>query len=156
MRFIALLFLVVFVGFGRAETHEGGDLDLVDLHLLLKQINQLNQVITRYQKDPSKHTEVSLYSDQRNELMHTFALQLLNTRERIGINIEENEKQQHALQKALLKSSKSNDIYTYFTDTLQLKNLEVEADMYGFLKKSAPPPTFLAKRKTLSLSAPLI
>ncbi|GMB95777.1 mechanosensitive ion channel family protein [Helicobacter sp. NHP22-001] len=154
MRFIALLFLVVFVGFGRAETHEGGDLDLVDLHLLLKQINQLNQVITRYQKDPSKHTEVSLYSDQRNELMHTFALQLLNTRERIGINIEENEKQQHALQKALLKSSKSNDIYTYFTDTLQLKNLEVEADMYGFLKKIRTSTDFFSQEKDIkSISA---
>ncbi|BEG57639.1 Potassium efflux system protein/Small-conductance mechanosensitive channel [Helicobacter sp. NHP21005] len=149
MRLIVLFFLVVFVGFGRAETHEGADLDLVDLHLLLKQINQLNQVITRYQKDPTKHTEVSLYSDQKNELMHTFALQLLNTRERIGINIEENEKQQQVLQKALLKSSKNNDIYTYFTDTIQLKNLEVEADMYGFLKKIRTSTDFFSQEKDI-------
>ncbi|CCM11543.2 Potassium efflux system KefA protein / Small-conductance mechanosensitive channel [Helicobacter heilmannii ASB1.4] len=135
MRFLLWALLVLFMGFLRADTHEGGDLDLIDLHLLLKQINQLNQVITRYQKDPTKHTEVSLYSDQKNELMHAFALRLLNSQEKIGINIQENTKQQHALQKALLKSSKINDFYAYFSQTIQLKNLEVEAQMYGFLEK---------------------
>ncbi|GMB90639.1 Potassium efflux system protein/Small-conductance mechanosensitive channel [Helicobacter ailurogastricus] len=147
MRFIVLLFLVIFMGLGRAETHEGGDLDLIDLHLLLKQINQLNQAIIRYQKDPDKHTEVSLYSDQKNELMHTFALKLLNPQEKIGIDIDQNQREQGVLQKALIKSSKNNDIYTYLADTFKLKNLEVEMQMYGFLEKMRTSTDLFSQEK---------
>lgn len=142
MRFVVLL-LVGLLSLCRADT---GDLDIIDLHLLLKQINRLNQVIDRYQKDPNKRSEISLYSDQKSDLIHSFALKLLNNQEHIGINIEDNLKQQRALKKALLKNS-DKDIYTYILDTLRLKSLEVEADMYGFLEKLRTSLDFFSQEK---------
>ncbi|GMB92597.1 Potassium efflux system protein/Small-conductance mechanosensitive channel [Helicobacter bizzozeronii] len=141
MRFIFWLFLSLFVVL-RAED----DVDLIDLHLLLKQINQINQVIRRYQADPNRRSEISLYNDQKNDLIHTFALKLLNNQEHIGFNIKENTKQQKKLKEALLKNS-DKDIYTYVLDTLRLKNLELDADMYYFLEKLRTSLDFFSQEK---------
>ncbi|WP_199764474.1 mechanosensitive ion channel family protein [Helicobacter bizzozeronii] len=141
MRFIFWLFLSLFVVL-RADD----DVDLIDLHLLLKQINQINQVIKRYQADPNRRSEISLYSDQKNDLIHTFALKLLNNQEHIGFNIKENTKQQKKLKEALLKNS-DKDIYTYILDTLRLKNLELDADMYYFLEKLRTSLDFFSQEK---------
>ncbi|WP_199764672.1 mechanosensitive ion channel family protein [Helicobacter bizzozeronii] len=141
MRFILWLFLSLFVVL-RAED----DVDLIDLHLLLKQINQINQVIRRYQADPNKRSEISLYSDQKNDLIHTFALKLLNNQEHIGFNIKENTKQQKKLKETLLKNS-DKDIYTYILDTLRLKSLELDADMYYFLEKLRTSLDFFSQEK---------
>ncbi|WP_199763775.1 mechanosensitive ion channel family protein [Helicobacter bizzozeronii] len=141
MRFIFWLFLSLFVVL-RADD----DVDLIDLHLLLKQINQINQVIKRYQADPNRRSEISLYSDQKNDLIHTFALKLLNNQEHIGFNIKENTKQQKKLKEALLKNS-DKDIYTYVLDTLRLKSLELDADMYYFLEKLRTSLDFFSQEK---------
>ncbi|WP_185962937.1 mechanosensitive ion channel family protein [Helicobacter mehlei] len=141
MRFTLWLFLSLFVVL-RADD----DADLIDLHLLLKQINQINQVIKRYQADPNKRSEISLYSDQKNDLIHTFTLKLLNNQEHIGFNIKDNLKQQKKLKEALFKNS-DKDIYTYVLDTLHLKNLELDADMYYFLEKLRTSLDFFSQEK---------
>ncbi|EFX42103.1 mechanosensitive ion channel [Helicobacter suis HS5] len=103
-------------------------------------------MISRYQKDPTKRSEISLYNDQKNDLMHSFALKLLDTQEQIGINIDDNLKQQKTLKKALLKSS-DQDFYTYILDTIRLKNLEVDANMYDFLEELRTSLDFFSQEK---------
>ncbi|WP_205437005.1 mechanosensitive ion channel family protein [Helicobacter suis] len=140
--FFLFLFLAL-LGVGRADDH---DTDMIDLYLLLNQINQINGVISRYQKDPAKRSEISLYTDQKNDLMHSFALKLLGAQEQIGINIDDNLKQQKTLKEALLKSS-DQDFYTYILDTIRLKNLEVDANMYDFLEELRTSLDFFSQEK---------
>ncbi|MFC3847872.1 mechanosensitive ion channel family protein [Helicobacter baculiformis] len=142
---LALCLLCV-CGLARAES----DPDAVDLYLLLKQINQLNQVIARYEKDPSKRSEIPLYSDQKNDLIHAFALRLLNNQEQIGINMKQNLQQQEHLKKVLFKSSKNNDVYTYVLSTLELKSLEADQQMHDFLEKLRTSLDFFSQEKDVN------
>ncbi|WP_199764201.1 mechanosensitive ion channel family protein [Helicobacter felis] len=148
MKFLRALFLclVCVCTLARAED----DPDGVDLYLLLKQINQLNQVIARYEKDPTKRSEIPLYSDQKNDLIHAFALRLLNSQEQIGINIKTNLEQQYKLKKTLLKNSHTNDIYAYIHSTLELKILEADQQMYDFLKKLRTTLDFFSQEKDIN------
>ncbi|WP_281746861.1 mechanosensitive ion channel family protein [Helicobacter suis] len=143
IKFFLFLFLACLLGVRADSTH---DSDAIDLYLLLNQINQINGVISRYQKDPTKRSEISLYNDQKNDLMHSFAIKLLDTQEQIGINIDDNLKQQKTLKKALLKSS-DQDFYTYILDTIRLKNLEVDANMYDFLEELRTSLDFFSQEK---------
>ncbi|WP_205589526.1 MULTISPECIES: mechanosensitive ion channel family protein [Helicobacter] len=146
-----LLCCLYLVGVARAE----GDPDAIDLYLLLKQISQLNQVIARYEKDPIKRSEIPLYSDQKNDLIHTFALRLLNNQEQIGIDIKKNLQQQARLKQILLKSS--NDLYTYVLSTLELKSLEADQQMHDFLEKLRTSLDFFSQEKDVkSLSMAIL
>ncbi|WP_205435709.1 mechanosensitive ion channel family protein [Helicobacter suis] len=142
IKFFLFLFLACFLGVRADST----DSDAIDLYLLLNQINQINGVILRYQKDPNKRSEISLYADQKSDLMHSFALKLLGAQEQIGINIDANLKQQKALKEALLKNS-DKDFYTYILDTIRLRNLEVDASMYDFLEELRTSLDFFSQEK---------
>ncbi|WP_205436130.1 mechanosensitive ion channel family protein [Helicobacter suis] len=142
IKFFIFLFLACFLGVRADST----DSDAIDLYLLLNQINQINGVILRYQKDPNKRSEISLYADQKSDLMHSFALKLLGAQEQIGINIDANLKQQKALKEALLKNS-DKDFYTYILDTIRLRNLEVDASMYDFLEELRTSLDFFSQEK---------
>ncbi|WP_205436251.1 mechanosensitive ion channel family protein [Helicobacter suis] len=140
------LFLFLFLACLLGVRADSADSDAIDLYLLLNQINQINGVILRYQKDPNKRSEISLYADQKSDLMHSFALKLLGAQEQIGINIDANLKQQKALKEALLKNS-DKDFYTYILDTIRLRNLEVDASMYDFLEELRTSLDFFSQEK---------
>ncbi|WP_205426658.1 mechanosensitive ion channel family protein [Helicobacter suis] len=140
------LFLFLFLACLLGLRADSADSDAIDLYLLLNQINQINGVILRYQKDPNKRSEISLYADQKSDLMHSFALKLLGAQEQIGINIDVNLKQQKALKEALLKNS-DKDFYTYILDTIRLRNLEVDASMYDFLEELRTSLDFFSQEK---------
>ncbi|WP_199766159.1 mechanosensitive ion channel family protein [Helicobacter salomonis] len=146
-----LLSLLCVCGLVRADS----DPDAIDLYILLKQIKQLNQVIAHYEQDPARRSEVPLFSDQKNDLIHTFALRLLRNQEHIGIDIQKNLQKQAQLKQTLLKSSKGNDIYAYMLSTLELRNLEADQQMYDFLEKLRTSLDFFSQEKdvkTLSMA----
>ncbi|WP_043902688.1 mechanosensitive ion channel family protein [Helicobacter cetorum] len=111
------------------------EVDTIDLFLIFNQINQLNQVIETYKKDPEKSAEISLYNDQKNDLIKSLTSKVLNERDKIGIDIRLNLKEQEKIKKRLAQSIKGDDFYTFIKDRLALDSLLIDEILYQFIEK---------------------
>ncbi|KHL85247.1 hypothetical protein HPY173_03110, partial [Helicobacter pylori] len=90
MRLLLWWVLVLSLFLNPLRAVEEHETDAVDLFLIFNQINQLNQVIETYKKNPERSAEVSLYNTQKNDLIKSLTSKVLNERDKIGIDINQN------------------------------------------------------------------
>lgn len=120
--------------------------DFIDLYVILKQIDQINQVIDTYKKDPHKSQETALYADQKNDLMKELATKIVSHKEKIGINIEQNKTDQEKIKQKLQVSEQTKDIYALMSDKISLDSLWLDQSMYEFLEKLRKKIDFFSQK----------
>lgn len=135
MRWLLYWVLVLLLFLNPLRAVEEHETDAVDLFLILNQINQLNQVIETYKKNPERSAEISLYNTQKNDLIKSLTSKVLNERDKIGIDINQNLKEQEKIKKRLSRSIKGNDFYTFMKDRLSLDILLIDEILYRFIDK---------------------
>lgn len=96
MRWLLYWVLVLLLFLNPLRAVEEHETDAVDLFLILNQINQLNRVIETYKKTP-KEALKSLYNTQKNDLIKSLTSKVLNERDKIGIDINQNLKEQEKI-----------------------------------------------------------
>ncbi|PAF47841.1 mechanosensitive ion channel protein [Helicobacter sp. 12S02634-8] len=120
--------------------------DFVDLYVILKQIDQINQVINTYKKDPQKSQEASLYADQKDNLLKEFVSKINSHKEKIGIDITQNKAQQEEVQHKLDVSLQIKDPYSFSLNKITLESLQLDARMYDFLEKLRTKIDFFSQK----------
>lgn len=135
MRLLLWWVLVLSLFLNPLRAVEEHETDAVDLFLIFNQINQLNQVIETYKKNPERSAEVSLYNTQKNDLIKSLTSKVLNERDKIGIDINQNLKEQEKIKKCLSKSIKGDNFYTFMKDRLSLDILLIDEILYRFIDK---------------------
>ncbi|MFP6047348.1 mechanosensitive ion channel family protein [Helicobacter pylori] len=135
MRLLLWWVLVLSLFLNPLRAVEEHETDAVDLFLIFNQINQLNQVIETYKKNPERSAEVSLYNTQKNDLIKSLTSKVLNERDKIGIDINQNLKEQEKIKKRLSKSIKGDNFYTFMKDRLSLDILLIDEILYRFIDK---------------------
>lgn len=144
--FIFTLAFVFFALFSPHPLKADEDMGFVDLYVILKQIDHINQAIDTYKKNPEK---AKIYNEQKINLMKSLISKISDSKEKIGIDITQNKAEQEKLKLDIEKNVNVNDSYLLMLNKISLDSLILDEQMYGLLEKFRKNLSFLSQKQDI-------
>lgn len=144
--FIFTIAFVFFVLFSPHPLKAEEDVGFVDLYVILKQIDHINQTIDTYKKNPEK---AKIYNEQKTNLMKSLISKISDSKEKIGIDISENKAEQEKIKLEIEKNVNINNNYLLILNKISLESLNLDEQMYNLLEKFRKNLGFLSQKQDI-------
>ncbi|PAF53410.1 mechanosensitive ion channel protein [Helicobacter sp. 13S00482-2] len=121
--------------------------DFVDLYVMLNQIEHINSTLDAYKNNPQK---AQAYNQQKTTLMRELTLKINDSKEKIGIDIVQNNQMQEKIKLDIEKNTHMNDTYSLALNKISLDSLILDQQMYDLLQKLRKNLGFFSQKEDIT------